>query len=163
MVGAYLKGEFLSPLGYIQGCINRIKEKGALGALKDDFGTLENKIRKKKFKKGFRSFIKLLDNLDIDWYFTSGFCTKVYANPSREINDIDVVVKPKDMKKVEEELDGKIKERLIEKGSGTLRNLGFKVKYKGLNVEVMNGLIAPEHEEFLNKMHEMKVKCEIFG
>lgn len=79
------------------------------------------------------------------------------------MDDIDLVVKPEDMKKVEKELGGEIEDRDFNKGSGTFDNLGFTVNYKGLKVEVTNGLPSPEYEDFLNKMHDMKVKCNILG
>lgn len=76
----YLRKSLSDPFKTINNYVNKIRKRGVLKTFKGGLDNLERKIRETKFKKSFRSLAELLNGLDVEWYITSGLCTKAYVD-----------------------------------------------------------------------------------
>jgi hypothetical protein len=78
---------------------------------------------------------------DLNWIVLSGLAVKIYANPNREINDIDILIPNwNEFCEASKRFEKDVKKRFLEKENFTAKDDGFELKIKDVEVEITAGL-----------------------
>jgi hypothetical protein len=78
---------------------------------------------------------------DLNWIVLSGLAVKIYANPNREINDIDILIPNwNEFCEASKRFEKDVKKRFLEKENFTAKDDGFELKIKDVDVEITAGL-----------------------
>lgn len=110
-------------------------------------------------------FFKLINLLkDVDYFFISGFTVNIYTNKKRGFNDLDIVVKIKDIQKFANRLGCVARRRSIDKGTFIVDDFGFECKVGDLQVEVTSGY-PPNRikDSSFDKLFKKKVTKKYLG
>jgi predicted nucleotidyltransferase len=89
----------------------------------------------------------------LNWIIFSGFAVKIYAQPDRAVNDIDIVIpKWEEFLEASKRFKKEIKKRLFEKeNNSTFSDHGFKTTVRGVEVEITAGDWIMKFEGFISK------------
>lgn len=113
-----------------------------------------------------KAFSRLIDELKgLEWCFFSGFAAKLYYDRERECEDLDILVRDKDLEILAERLGTEVKERDYTKDNGiSIRDFGFETKSKGLEVEATSGFPKWRVDEgLIDKIFGRREEREFMG
>lgn len=114
-------------------------------------------------KKTFKNLIDLLE--DFNYLIFSGFAVKLYCDPDRDCEDIDIIVKHEQIEELADKLKSKVRRRKKEKRGGVrINDYGFETKYEDIKLDVSSGFPRKRFKEgTLDKLFENKRRVEYLG
>jgi hypothetical protein len=106
-------------------------------------------------------FREILDKLEgLNYFFTSGLSVAIRTGGERVIDDIDIVIDPKDIDIFANRLGTTSLNRRIDKGTFVVSDYGFEVDYKGQMVECTTEYPPKRIQEgTFGKLFDKKIKC----
>jgi predicted nucleotidyltransferase len=128
-------------------------------------------IKFMKDEKLFSALKEINEKLKgLNWIILSGLAVKIYADFSRDVNDIDILIPNWNEFCEASKIFGKnFKKRFLEKENFTAKDSGFELNVKGVDVEVTAGMWKMKFEDLISqpKIDEEWIKHtqekELFG
>lgn len=88
----------------------------------------------------------------LNWIVLSGLAVKIYADPNREVKDIDIVIPIwSEFCEASKRFEKDVKKRFLEKENFTAKDDGFELKIKDVDVEITAGLWEMKFGDIMSK------------
>jgi hypothetical protein len=88
----------------------------------------------------------------LNWIVLSGLAVKIYANPNREVKDIDIVIPVwSEFCEASKRFEKDVKKRFLEKENFTAKDDGFEFVIKDVEIEITAGLWEMKFGDLISK------------